>query len=220
MNICDYIDVGQTVARELLLSVEWPWEALSLIAEYIARIGPRLCREGYIEARRGVFIAKDADVATSALIEGPTIIGRGAKLRHGAYIRGAAIIGDGAVIGNSCEIKSSIILREAQIPHFNYVGDSILGHKAHLGAGAVISNLKSDKSTVFVTENGERIDTGRRKLGALVGDFAEIGCGAVLCPGATVGKGAVVYPLVRVRGEVPHATICKGEGKFVKREEG
>lgn len=219
MNINDYIDTEQTIAKELLLSVEYPWEALSLIEEYIARLRNTLRRNGYLEARRGIFIAEDADVAAGAYIEGPTVIGHGSEVRHGAYIRGSAIIGDGVVIGNSSEIKGSIIANGAQISHYNYVGDSILGYKAHLGAGAILSNLKSDKTPVCTVINGEKLNTGRRKLGALVGDGAEIGCSSVLCPGATVGRGATVYPLVRVRGEVPHGSICKGEGMIAEREE-
>jgi len=218
MNICEFIDCEAGVGARLLLAHPYPWCALDEIGEYIRRLGIIYGGRGFIEARRGVWIAKSATVAATAALEPPLFIDEGAEIRHGAYLRGGVIVGKGAVVGNSSEVKCAILSDGVQLPHYNYVGNSVLGARAHLGAGAVISNLKSDKSTVFATLFGERIDTGRRKFGALVGDYVEVGCGSVLCPGTVVGKGSVIYPLSCVRGFVPTKSIYKGEGKIVKRE--
>ena len=173
----------------------------------------------YDEVDREIWIAKSASVAKSAYIGAPCIIGKNAEIRHCAYIRGAALIGEGAVIGNSTELKNCIIFDFAQIPHYNYVGDSVLGYRAHMGAGAVTSNVKSDKTPVCVRSENENMETGMKKFGAILGDFAEIGCGAVLNPGTLIGRGASVYPQVSVRGVIPPDSIVKSEKNIVKRTE-
>ena len=208
-----------TVARGLCEAVEYPWEIPELMGEAILRIGRGLDEDAFYRPARDIWIAKSARVDRSATIKGPAIIDEGAEIRTGAYIRGGVIIGKGAVVGNSSEVKNSLLFDGVQIPHFNYVGDSVLGWRAHLGAGAIISNLKSDKSNVTVQYGTQKIDTYRRKFGAAVCDLVEIGCNSVLCPGAVIGKGAVVYPLSRVRGYLDENSILKGNGEIVKREE-
>lgn len=209
----------KTVAGDLCHAVSYPWEIPELIGEAIMRIGRGLDPEIYDRMGQSVWIAKSARVDRSATVVGPAIIDEEAEIRPGAYIRGGVIIGKGAVVGNSSEVKNSLLFDGVQIPHFNYVGDSVLGWRAHLGAGAIISNLKSDKSNVKVSFGTKKIDTYRRKFGAAVGDLAEIGCNSVLCPGSIIGRGATVYPLSRVRGYVPAGTIYKGEGEPVKKED-
>ena len=208
-----------TIARELCEAVEYPFEIPELMKEVILRIGRRLDKAKFDHVGHSVWIAKSARVAPSATVIGPTIIDELAEVRPSAYIRGGVIVGKGAVIGNSSEVKSSLLFDGVQLPHFNYVGDSVLGWRAHLGAGAIISNLKSDKSSVSMCFGSEKTDTYRRKCGAAVGDLAEVGCNAVLCPGAVIGKRATVYPLSRVRGYLPDDSILKGDGTIVKREE-
>ena len=213
-----FLEPDTSIAYERIQSFEYPWQVLPHIKEIIFDIGATLSEDEYLHPEEGVWISRDAKIAPSAVISGPVIIMGGAEIRHCAFIRGSALVGRGAVLGNSCEIKNSILFDAAQIPHFNYVGDSVLGWRAHLGAGAIISNLKSDKSDVKMCFGTQKIDTYRRKCGAAVGDEAEIGCNSVLCPGAVVGKGATVYPLLRVRGYVPDGSILKGDGSIVKKE--
>ncbi len=208
-----------TIARSLCESVEYPFEIPELLPEAILRIGRGLDKDRFCQIGRDVWIAKNARVDKSAVILGPAIIDEHAEIRTGAYIRGGVIIGKGAVVGNSSEVKNSLLFDGVQIPHFNYAGDSVLGWRAHLGAGAIISNLKSDKSNVKMCFGTQKVDTCRRKCGAAVGDLAEIGCNSVLCPGSVIGKGATVYPLLRVRGYVPDNSILKGDGSIVKKEE-
>lgn len=207
---------GRSIAWELFEKAAYPWEALSDLRGFIERIGPTL---GGDFERRGeaIWVARDADIAPAACIAGPCIIDRGAQLRHGAFIRGRAVIGKACVVGNSTEIKNSILMDGAQAPHFNYVGDSVLGCLAHIGAGVITSNIKCDKTPVDVSYSGGRLRTGLRKLGAMIGDGAEIGCGSVLCPGAVVGRGATVYPLCRVRGYVPGGHIMKEERRIFEK---
>ena len=219
ISIKALFDSGDSLARELLAAHEYPWEVLDEISEYIMRVGRRLPADRYREVSKNVWIAKSASVSENAVILAPTIIDEECEVRQGAFIRGGAIIGRGCVIGNSTEIKNSVLLDGVQVPHYNYVGDSVLGRRAHLGAGAIISNLKSDKSEVTISIGTQKFHTGRRKLGAAVGDFAEIGCNSVLCPGAIVGRYATVYPLSRVRGCVAERCIMKGDGSVVEREE-
>ena len=207
-----------TLAHELLMAHEYPWELLDEINEYILRVGRRLPADRYTEIARNVWVAKSASVADSAVILAPAIIDEESDIRCGAFIRGGVLVGRGCVIGNSTEIKNSILLDGVQAPHYNYIGDSVLGRRAHLGAGAIISNLKSDKSEVTVDLGAQKFHTGRRKFGAALGDGAEIGCNSVLCPGSVVGRVASVYPLSRVRGTVPDGCIMKGEGRIVARE--
>ena len=206
----ELFDLTHTLAAPLLEGCAHPEEALSGLADFIYGL---LCEQGdgYYEASPGVLVAKDATVEDGVSILPPAIIGHGAVLRHGAYLRGAVIVGDGAVIGNSSEVKGSIIFDGAQLPHYNYVGDSILGYKAHLGAGATVSNLRLDKKSVVIRADGEARRTDRRKLGALIGDRAEIGCGAVLCPGCVVGRDSMVYPLALVRGVIDGGVIFDGK---------
>ena len=190
----------------------YPWEVLPRIGEYLSTIE---LSDDYIKVREGVFIHKGAEIAESALILSPTVICEGAEVRHGAYIRGKVYVGRGCVVGNSTELKNSIMLDGAKAPHYNYVGDSILGFDSHLGASAIASNLKSDKSAVTV-KGDVSYPTGLRKLGAILGDKAEIGCGAVLNPGTVIGKGARVYPNTTVRGVIPEFAIMKSESTVVK----
>lgn len=210
-------DFSHTIAAELLQKSDYPWEALPFISDFIRTLGATLDPTIYTDMGNGVYIAKDATIAPTAHIEGPCIICSGAEIRHCAFIRGSVIVGAGAVVGNSTELKNCILFDEVQVPHYNYVGDSILGYKAHMGAGAVTSNVKSDKSHVHIKGTDLDIDTGRKKVGAMIGDGVEIGCGAVLCPGTVIGKNSTVYPLVRVRGVIPKEHIVKSVGVIVPR---
>jgi len=211
-------DLSRTIAAPLLEKSEYPWEILSDITAFITETAKNLDPAVYEDRGDGVYIARSAKIAPTAFIAGPCIICPDAEIRHCAYIRGSAIIGEGAVVGNSCEIKNAILFDKVQVPHFNYVGDSVLGYHAHMGAGAVTSNVKSDNSNVSVKfHDGGKIETGRRKFGAILGDNVEIGCNAVLCPGTVVGKNSTVYPLVRVRGAVEDDCIVKDAGNIAKK---
>ncbi len=210
----DLFDLSHSAAAPLLRQYTYGWEVLSGLSDFIRTLGSSLPGERYDSPRVGVWIAKSARVAASAVIEPPTIVGENAEIRPGAYIRGGVIVGDGAVVGNSSEVKNSILFDGVQIPHFNYCGDSILGYRAHFGAGAVTSNVKGDKTPVVI--HGEvPITTGRKKCGAMVGDFAEIGCHAVLSPGTVIGRGTRVYPLTHVRGVIEAGMIVKAAGVTV-----
>ena len=211
MKTADLFDLSHTLAAPWLARTEYPWEILDKIKDIIAAIGETLPADAFDHPADGVWIAKDAEVFPSAYIGAPCIIGRGTQVRQGAFIRGGALVGDGAVIGNSTELKNCILFDGVQAPHFNYVGDAVLGYRAHLGAGAVTSNVKSDKTPVVVQNGKERIETGRRKLGAMVGDWVEVGCNSVLNPGTFIGRESRVYPLSCVRGVVPPRHIVKGD---------
>ena len=221
MTIAALFNLEQTGAAKYLSQFTYPWEALSGIGDFILAYGNTLSQEEYLLPEEtglpNVWIARSAKVAHSAFIQGPCVIEADAEIRHCAYIRGNALIGSGCVVGNSCEIKNAILFNGAQVPHFNYVGDSILGYKAHLGAGAVTSNIKSDKTNISVLAGGERIPTGRRKFGAAVGDLTEVGCNCVLCPGTVLGTECTVYPLSRVRGFVPARHIFKNETNIIAK---
>ena len=206
-----------TIAAPLLQGFSYPWEALSALSSFILSCGEALSKDAYDVRGENVWIAKSARVAPSACIMGPCIICAEAEVRHCAFIRGAVIVGCGAVVGNSTELKNCILFDGAAVPHYNYVGDSILGNRAHMGAGAITSNVKSDGSEVCISCNGERILTGRRKCGAMLGDGAEIGCGAVLNPGTVIGKMATVYPLSSVRGFLPPFHIWKSSSCTVRK---
>ncbi len=208
---------GHTLAAPLLASAEYPWEALAGIREFIEKLGPTLPPEEYDSPRPGVWIHKTASVAPSAFIGDGVIIGAGAEIRHCAFIRGSAVVGDGAVVGNSTELKNVILSEKVQVPHYNYVGDSILGYKAHMGAGSITSNVKSDKTLVTVSCNGERVMTGLKKFGAILGDNVEVGCGSVLNPGSVIGSGSQIYPLSMVRGFVPAGSIYKRQGEVISK---
>lgn len=203
-------DFSHTIATSLLQSSTYPWEVLDTLGDFICTLGAALDPEIYECRGQHIYVAKSAIVAPSAHLTGPSIVCESAEIRHCAFIRGNVIVGAETVVGNSTELKNCILFDRVQVPHYNYVGDSILGYKAHLGAGAVISNLKSDKSPVVIKGDGFALSTGRKKVGAMVGDGVEIGCGAVLCPGTVIGKCTTVYPLVRVRGVIPEGHIVKG----------
>lgn len=218
LKISDLFDLSHTVMGCFLEKLVYGHEALPHIGTWIALLGRTLSPHSYDRVGESIWIAKSANVAPNARIIGPAIIGEEAEVRHNAFLRGRVVLGKGTVVGNACELKNAILLDGAKAPHYNYVGDSILGYMAHLGAGAVISNLKSDGGEVTVrSAGGEGLATGLRKVGAMVGDHAEIGCGAVLNPGTVVGRGSVVYPLSSVRGQIPERMILKGRGELVPR---
>jgi NDP-sugar pyrophosphorylase family protein len=202
----------------LLARFEFPWEALDHVSDFIRQLGETLSTEEYDRVGEDVWISKNATVAPSASIHGPCIVGHGAEIRHCAFIRGSAIVGASAVVGNSTELKNCILFDCVQVPHYNYVGDSILGYKSHMGAGAITSNVKSDKTLVTVEYNGERIESGRKKFGAMLGDFVEVGCNSVLNPGTVIGPHSNVYPLSPVRGYVPANSIYKARDCIVPKK--
>ena len=202
------LDLTKTVAADIFEGLVYPWEALPKISEFILKLGAALPKDEY---------AKSASVAESAYLHGPLIVCPEAEIRHCAFIRGSAIIGRGAVIGNSTELKNCIIFDKAQVPHYNYIGDSILGFQAHLGAGAITSNLKSDRSMVTVRREDEKLSTELKKFGAIVGDHVEVGCNSVLNPGTVIGRNATVYPLSMVRGVVPSDSIYKKQGEVAEK---
>ena len=210
-------DLENTIAKKYLEKYEYPWEALPEIKNFILELIKELDKNEFKEIKENVWVHNSVSVAPSALIEGPAIICKDSEVRHCAYIRGNAIIGEGCVIGNSCEVKNAIIFNKSQVPHFNYVGDSILGYHAHMGAGSIVSNLKSDGKNITVKDGEEKMETGLRKFGAIVGDNVEIGCNSVLNPGTVVGKNSNVYPLARVRGLVPSNSIYKDEDNVVEK---
>ena len=205
----DLFDISHTLAKSLFKSKEYPHAIFPELCAHIVKLFERL-DSSYMEISEGVFVARDAEISKMATIIGPTIIGHGTQVRPGAYIRGSALVGDGAVIGNSTEVKNSVVFDEAKLPHYNYVGDSIIGYKAHLGAGAIASNVRLDKRSVRLVCEDEILDTGLRKLGALIGDYSEVGCGSVLSPGTVVGRECMIYPLSSVRGILPERCVYDG----------
>lgn len=208
---------GHTVAASLLEQNEFPWQAVEGIRAFIENAGSILNAADYYNPRPGVWIHKTAVCADSAFIGDNVIIGEGAEIRHCAFIRGNAVVGRGAVVGNSTELKNVILFDNVQVPHYNYVGDSILGYKAHMGAGSITSNVKSDKTPVTITFNGDKIKTNMKKLGAIIGDYVEIGCGSVLNPGTVIGKNTQIYPLSMVRGYIPAQSIYKRQGEIAEK---
>lgn len=213
-NLFDY---SKTIAKPLLESVDYPWEALPKIKDFIIELGKTLDPEIYEQRGENIWVAKSATVFPSAYLGGPLIICEDAEVRHCAFIRGSAIVGKGAVVGNSTELKNSILFDGVQVPHYNYIGDSILGYKAHTGAGTITSNLKSDKSLVTVLCDDDKIETGVKKFGAMLGDHVEVGCNSVLNPGSVVGRNTNVYPLSFVRGYVPENSIYKRLGEIAEK---
>ena len=209
---------GHTRAWDWLSACTYPWEVLPRIKELILAIGPTLDPAVYDHPSEDIWIARDATVAPTAFIGGPAIIGERTEVRHGAFIRGAALVGDGCVVGNSVELKNCILSDGVQVPHYNYVGDSVLGYKAHMGAGSITSNVKSDKTLVTVHDREEHIATGLKKFGAMLGDNVEVGCNSVLNPGTVIGRGSNIYPLSCVRGVVPQNAIWKTGGVIVTKK--
>ena len=217
LKIENLLDLSQTIAAGIFDGLTYPWEALPKIKDFIIKLGENLSENLYEKRGENIWIAKNAKIAPTAYINGPVIICENAEVRHCAFIRGSAIIGAGAVIGNSTELKNCIIFNNAQVPHYNYGGDSILGYKAHLGAGSITSNLKSDKSLVTIPVEDERLATGLKKFGAIVGDNVEVGCNSVLNPGTVVGRNTNIYPLSMVRGYVPEKSVYKKKGEVAEK---
>lgn len=217
MTVKEMYTLDETIAKDIFEGVEYPWEVLPKISNFIMELGATLSEEEYEKRGDNVWIAKSAKVAPTAFIGGPAIIGKDAEVRHCAFIRANAIVGEGAVVGNSTELKNVILFNKVQVPHYNYVGDSILGFKAHMGAGSITSNVKSDKKLVVVKTPEENIETGMKKFGAMLGDNVEVGCGTVLNPGSVVGKNTNIYPLSMVRGYVSANSIYKRQGEVVEK---
>ena len=216
-KIKNLYNLKQTIAKDIFTGVTYPWEVLPKIEEFIINLGKNLDKDEYEERGENIWIAKSAKVAPTAYIAGPAIIGKNAEVRHCAFIRGKAIVGEGAVVGNSTELKNVILFNKVQVPHYNYVGDSILGYKSHMGAGSITSNVKSDKKLVIVKNGKEQIETGLKKFGAMLGDEVEVGCGSVLNPGTVVGKHTNIYPLSSVRGVIPEHSIYKNKNEIVEK---
>ena len=219
ITISALYDLNETIAADIFKDCTYPWEVLAKIGDFIKELGKTLSEDEYEQRAEDVWVAKSATVYPTAYINGPCIIGKEAEVRHCAFIRGKAIVGEGAVVGNSTELKNVILFNKVQVPHYNYVGDSILGYKAHMGAGSITSNVKSDKTLVVVRCGAERAETGRKKVGAMLGDHVEIGCNSVLNPGTVVGRSSRVYPLSSVRGTVPADSIYKRGGDIAAQRE-
>ncbi len=217
MRTAELYDLSHTAAAPLLEKTEYPWEALAGIGDLILSLGPTLPEAEYDHPAEDVWIAKDATVFATAYIKGPCIIGHGTEVRQCAFIRGNALVGEHCVVGNSTELKNVILFDNVQVPHYNYVGDSILGYKAHMGAGSITSNVKSDKALVVIHNGKEDIPTGRKKVGAMLGDRVEVGCGSVLNPGTVIGRDSSIYPLSSVRGVVPAGSIFKEQNNIVPK---
>jgi NDP-sugar pyrophosphorylase family protein len=217
LQVKNLFDLAQTLAAPWLEQIQYPWEILPKIKAMILELGSKLPKTEYEQIAEHIWIAKDALIAPSASLNGPLIIGHETEVRHCAFIRGNALIGEGCVVGNSTELKNVILMNQVQVPHYNYVGDSVLGFKAHMGAGSITSNVKSDKSLVTVRIGEEKMETGLKKFGAILGDKVEIGCNSVLNPGSIVGRSSHVYPLSMVRGIVPPNSIYKTAGEIVTR---
>ena len=219
LTVKENYSLDQTIAKDIFNEVTYPLEVLPKISSFILELGATLSEDEYEKRGENVWVAKSAKVAPTAFINGPAIIGKDAEVRHCAFIRGNAIVGEGAVVGNSTELKNVILFNKVQVPHYNYVGDSVLGYKSHMGAGSITSNVKSDKKLVVVKAGDEKIETGMKKFGAMLGDEVEVGCGSVLNPGTVVGNHSNIYPLSSVRGFVPANSIYKKQGEVVTKEE-
>ena len=216
-KIKNLYNLDETIAKDVFEGCEYPWEVLPKIKDFIIKLGETLSNDEYDKVGEDVWIAKDATVAPTAFIKGPAIIGKGAEVRHCAFIRGNAIVGENAVVGNSTELKNVILFNNVQVPHYNYVGDSILGYKSHMGAGSITSNVKSDKKLLIVKNGEETIETGLKKFGSMVGDNVEVGCGSILNPGSVIGRNTNIYPLSSVRGVVKENSIYKKQGEVVEK---
>ena len=216
LTIKDLFDLDHTIAADYLSRFTYPWEALAGIKDFILSVGPTL--EGYDEVSPQVWVHKTATVAPTAYLGAPCIIGPETEVRHCAFIRGSALVGANCVVGNSVELKNVILFDNVQTPHYNYVGDSILGYKSHMGAGSITSNVRSDKTHVVIHCGEEHIDTGRKKVGAMLGDFVDVGCNSVLNPGVVIGRRSIVYPTSCVRGTLAEASIHKNDGTVIPRK--
>lgn len=217
MTIKDLMDLDHTIARKLFEGKTYPWEVLPEIGDFIKELGKTLPEDEFDHPAEDVWIAKDATVFPSAYIKGPCIIDHGAEIRQCAFIRGNALVGKNSVVGNSCELKNAVLFDNVQVPHFNYVGDSVLGYRSHMGAGSITSNVKSDKTLVVIKNGEEHIPTNRKKVGAMLGDFVEVGCNSVLNPGTVIGRNSQVYPTSCVRGVIPANTIHRNDGSLITK---
>lgn len=217
-QISNLYTLSETIAAELFTGLTYPWEALPKISAFICELGKSLDPQKYEQKSENVWIARNAKVAPTANINGPAIIDEEAEIRHCAFIRGNAIVGKGAVVGNSTELKNVVLFNKVQVPHYNYVGDAILGYKAHMGAGSITSNVKSDKTLVVVKDGKEEIPTGLKKFGAMLGDNVEVGCNSVLNPGSVIGRCSNIYPLSMVRGVVPANSIYKNKNDIIEKQ--
>ena len=217
LTISDLFDLDHTMAKDYLRQFTYPWEALAGIGDMILSLGAALSEDEYDRPEEGVWVARDAKVYPTAYLGAPCIIGHKTEVRPGAFIRGNALVGNNCVVGNSTELKNVILFDNVQVPHYNYVGDSVLGYKSHMGAGSITSNVKSDKLPVVIHNEGEEIETGRKKVGAMLGDYVEVGCNSVLNPGTVIGKESQVYPTSCVRGVLPARHIWKNNGTVVPK---
>ena len=218
VKISELFDLDKTIAKDLFDGKEYPWEVLADIKNFIIELGKSLPKDKFEEVEENVWIAKSAKIFKSAYIAGPCIIDENAEVRHSAFIRGSAIVGKNTVVGNSTELKNAVLFDNVQVPHFNYVGDSILGYKAHMGAGSITSNVKSDNSLVVIKDSDESLETGIKKVGAMLGDNVEVGCNAVLCPGTVIGRESMIYPTSIVRGVVKEKSIYKDKNNIVDKK--
>ena len=218
ITIENLYDLKETIAADLFTEAEYPWEVLPRIHDFILELGKRLPEEIYEKRGEDIWVATNAKVAPTACLNGPLIIDEEAEVRHCAFVRGNAIVGKGAVVGNSTELKNVVLFNKVQVPHYNYVGDSVLGFKSHMGAGSITSNVKSDKTLVVVKNGEEKIETGLKKMGAMLGDHVEVGCNSVLNPGTVIGRNSNVYPTSCVRGVIPAGHIFKRPGDVVKKD--
>ena len=218
MKITELYDLTHTLASDYLKQFTYPWEALADLSDFIIELGNSLDPEEYEKRGENIWVHKTAKVFDSAYLHGPGIVGKDAEVRHCAFIRGKAIVGEGAVVGNSTELKNAVLFNKVQVPHYNYVGDAVLGYKSHMGAGSICSNVKSDKKLVVVKDGDEEIETGLKKFGAMLGDHVEVGCGSVLNPGTVIGRNSNIYPLSPVRGCVPADSIYKNAKEIVKKK--
>ena len=217
LEVKNLLNLNETIANKIFENVTYPWEVINKISEFIIELGETLDKNIYEEKAPNVWVAKSAEIAPTAFIGGPCIIDENAKIRHSAFIRENAIVGKNVVVGNSTELKNVIIFNNSEVPHYNYVGDSILGYKSHMGAGSIISNLKSDKSNVSVKYNDKKIETNLRKFGAILGDNVEVGCSSVLNPGTIIGRKTNIYPLSSVRGFIGPNKIYKNQNEIVEK---
>jgi len=217
ITVSELYDLKETIAAELFEDVMYPWEVLPRIHDFIIRLGKQLPRDLYEERGEYLWVAKSARIAPSVCLNGPLIIDEEAEIRHCAFVRGNAIVGKGAVVGNSTELKNVVLFNKVQVPHYNYVGDSILGFRAHMGAGSITSNVKSDKTLVVVKGEGFSIETGLKKMGAMLGDHVEVGCNSVLNPGTVIGRNSNIYPTSMVRGVIPANSIYKKSTEITEK---